>query len=253
VRFPHQRHAARDIECGVCHLKAAAGARSGPTRDVPTMKLCYECHRRDAAASTACRTCHIVQRDGRLATRYGDTVLTPPRWLVGPTHGADWVQRHAPVAGADTELCAACHREKMCQDCHSGRLRPRDVHPGDWIATHGINTRLDSPRCRGCHRAQSFCITCHRRSGVAPDAPARARPPGSGNYHRGMSTEQICRRARHDIVACASCHSESSCIRCHAAINPHPAGFQHRCQNLARRNQRACVKCHNNDVWKRCE
>ncbi|MFO8071554.1 MAG: cytochrome c3 family protein [Polyangia bacterium] len=250
VRFSHAAHGGRD--CAECHPRAAAGEARGPVRDVAGMRSCYACHEDDRRASAECRTCHLVEADGKLVTRISGEVLTPPAWLAGSNHGPDWKGRHARAAGRDSSDCAACHRESFCRDCHGGGRRPRDVHPGDWLAGHGVGIRMDNPHCRSCHRSQSFCISCHRRSGVAPDSPAEKRPPGSGGYHRGIATEQVCRRARHDITSCVSCHSEGSCIRCHGTIRPHPPGWSRRCAPLARRNHRACAKCHDGEVWRRC-
>jgi hypothetical protein len=251
VRFSHRAHAAE--ACGDCHPAAAAGRKAEAGRDVVGMRTCYACHEGKGRALAACRTCHIAHADGRIVTEIGGALLTPPDWLKGGTHGADWRGNHAAVAGSDSEFCASCHQESWCSRCHAAKIRPRDIHPGDWLFAHGVSTRMDNPRCRSCHRSQSFCIGCHRRAGVAPDSPSNARPEGVDRFHRGESPEQICRRARYDIEACASCHSESSCITCHAAINPHPSGFAHRCKPLAQRNRRACAKCHSDNVWHRCQ
>jgi len=251
LRFSHAAHRAE--ACASCHPIAGARESRDAGRDVVGMRACYSCHRDGGRRLAECRTCHLVQKDGRLVKAVPERPMLPPVWLKGPTHGADWVQTHAPVAGADSAFCAACHRETECLDCHAGRLRPRDVHPGDWIGIHGLSGRMDNPRCAGCHRSQSFCIGCHRRTGVAPDSPSGARPPGSGAYHRESSPEEICRRARQDITSCVSCHSESSCVTCHATINPHPPGFSRRCKPLARKNHGACLKCHGDDgIWRRC-
>ena len=53
-------------------------------------------------------------------------------------------------------------------------------------------------------------------------------------------------------AACASCHTESYCIQCHAAepsaiaapINPHPSNWLDICGAAMSRNQTACLKCH---------
>ncbi|MCP4599608.1 MAG: cytochrome c3 family protein [Proteobacteria bacterium] len=253
VRFSHAAHQT-EIKCRACHPKAAANQPTGTELDIPSMRQCYSCHTK-GKGSTKCRTCHLVHKDGRLVTDFGGQKLKPPSWLKGPTHRMEWVGRHAAKAGADSGFCSACHRESFCQDCHTGRLRPRNVHPGDWMTTHGVSTRIDNPRCRGCHRKQSFCITCHRRSGVAPDSPAGSRPKGGlGRYHRGMENAQLMRRAKYDITSCVSCHSEGSCISCHRAkFNPHPPGFSRKCKKLAVRNRRACAKCHRDDALKRCK
>jgi len=252
VRFSHAAHKGT-VSCANCHPRSAGRLPRGPVADVPTMERCYRCHERRPGAA-ACRTCHIVHKDGRLFLDLEGERLPPPAWLKGPSHGPRWVERHAPAAGADSRYCASCHRESFCQDCHTGKLRPRDVHPGDWMTAHGVSTRLDNPRCRGCHRKQSFCITCHRRTGVAPDSPARAAVRGgSGRYHREMETNQLMRRARRDVTSCVSCHSEGSCLTCHTTVKPHPPGFKRKCKPLANRNRRACAKCHRDDAWRRCQ
>jgi hypothetical protein len=59
-------------------------------------------------------------------------------------------------------------------------------------------------------------------------------------------------QAARNIGSCASCHREEECSRCHSAThplnafpaNPHPPGFAARCRDLARSNDRACLKCH---------
>ncbi len=254
IRFSHKAHG-NNTGCGKCHKNAAAGTVNNPGRDIAVMGQCYNCHQQKKA-STACRSCHLANHDGRLLTEFSGTRLTPPTWLIGPNHGHTWVQHHASTAGRNSALCGSCHRESFCQDCHTGRLRPRNVHPGDWMAAHGVSTRLDNPRCRGCHRKQSFCITCHRRSGVAPDSPENSMPAGGpGRYHKGMTASKLMRRAKYDIAACVSCHNEGSCISCHKRpdLKPHPPGFKHKCQSLATRNRRACAKCHRDDVWHRCK
>jgi hypothetical protein len=251
IRFSHVAHDGR-VTCKACHPRAAAKLPRGAGADAPTMERCYRCHEGRPEAAE-CRVCHIVQRDGRLVIDIGGTRLLPPAWLKGPSHGPRWVERHAPAAGADSRFCASCHQESFCQDCHTGKLRPRNVHPGDWLTAHGVSTRLDNPRCRGCHRKQSFCITCHRRAGVAPDSPARSGARGgSGRYHKEMETSRLMRRARHDVTACVACHSEGSCVTCHTTVKPHPPGFERKCKPLAARNRRACAKCHRDDAWRRC-
>jgi hypothetical protein len=247
LRFSHKAHT--KTKCGSCHPKAQAQKDPGASLDVIGMKECFRCH-----SSSPCRKCHITDKDGRMITDFGKGKIIPPSWLVGKTHGMEWSGTHASLAGRDSDFCAACHHETFCSDCHSGARRPRKVHPGDWLTSHGVSTRLDNPRCKGCHREQSFCLTCHRRSGVAPDSPTKSKPPqGIGRYHKGMETRTLMRRAKQDIVSCVSCHSESSCVTCHIRINPHPPDFARRCKPLVVRNQNACVKCHTNDVARFCK
>lgn len=246
IRFSHIAHAATG--CSACHKRSAAGLPPLETLDVIGMKECFQCHK-----DSACRTCHLTDKNGKMISDFGQGKRIPPTWLKGMTHGGEWVGTHAVQAGSDSNFCAACHTEAFCRDCHSGARRPRKAHPGDWLTNHGVNTRLDNPNCQGCHRAQSFCITCHRRAGVAPDSPPNARPQeGTGRYHREMDTRTLMRRAKQNIVGCVSCHSESSCITCHVRYNPHPKDFARRCKTLAARNRNACVKCHTNDASQFC-
>lgn len=247
MRFSHKSH--QNVSCKTCH--PITGAAQDPTGnlDVIGMKECLKCHQ-----SSSCRTCHLTNQNGTMITNIGDKKLFPPRWLFGPTHGSEWTGTHASEAGRSSSKCASCHEERFCQVCHSGARRPRNVHPGDWLTAHGLNTRLDNPNCKGCHRTQSFCITCHRRSGVAPDSPLDSKPKdGRGRFHRGMDTPQLMRRAKHDVLSCISCHTESSCITCHARINPHPRDFKKRCRTLTQRNRQSCAKCHTNDVSRFCK
>lgn len=253
IRFSHLAHAKKQIPCGTCHPLSASRQKTDTFRDMPEMRQCYECHQKSKEASAECRVCHILHKDGRLVTRWNGVSMIPPTWLKGPTHGPEWAGSHAHSAAADSRFCGSCHRESFCRDCHSGRRRPRKIHPGDWLTTHGINTRLDTPRCRGCHRKQSFCITCHRRSGVAPDSPAGSRSIGGiGRYHNQMDTRTLMRRARSAVTSCVSCHSEGKCITCHTRQNPHPPNFRRQCRALANRNRRVCAKCHRDAPWTRC-
>lgn len=239
VRFSHKAHGAST--CASCH-PSGEDVHSSPS--LPSMRQCYDCHKKRTGAAD-CRRCHLVQGDGRLRTRLDGVLLQPPPWIIGPNHGSGWAGEHAATAGHRSSLCGACHSNKFCQDCHSGALRPRNLHPGDWIGTHGTATRFDNPRCQGCHRTQSFCLTCHRRAGVATDSPSATRPrQGAGRLHGTTSVSELMRRGKKNITACVSCHTESSCIACHSLVNPHPASWKHRCSKLGPRSETACRKCH---------
>ncbi len=246
IRFSHKAHG--EQSCESCH-----GASGDSGFEQISMKRCYGCHRSGKRNLTSCRTCHLVEADGRMKTLFNDEALIPPAWLRGPSHGVGWVGNHARPAGRDSSFCANCHREAECTNCHNGKAKNKQIHPSDWVNTHGVHSSMDSPRCMSCHRTQGFCLSCHRRSGVAPDAPTSKRGKKPSRFHGNATPEKICRRARTNITACASCHSESSCISCHAAINPHPAGFSRNCKPLARKSSRACAKCHRGNVEKRCQ
>jgi hypothetical protein len=61
--------------------------------------------------------------------------------------------------------------------------------------------------------------------------------------------------AQRNIGACVSCHSEDSCLACHATtgavtpglnVSPHGPSFARsaRCDSLASHNRRVCLRCH---------
>jgi hypothetical protein len=244
VRFSHASH--RDVACVHCHDSARK-----PVDDTYDMKSCYRCHQNESRHLTACRVCHEVIADGRPGVLESGQTLLPPNWLKGPTHDARWANRHARIAGSDSPFCGNCHQNRFCVECHAGATRSRSIHPGDWMGMHGVQAGMNTPRCTSCHRTQTFCITCHRRSGAAPDAPI-ARRTRRTSVHGQQTPAQICQRARRNITACASCHSEASCVTCHARISPHPAGWRRRCGALAASNPGACAKCHPGSPQERC-
>jgi hypothetical protein len=149
-------------------------------------------------------------------------------------------------------------------DCHDGRVRPRRIHPNDWLSLHAISARQASSRCTDCHRQQSFCVSCHQRTGVAQRAPATAassrgrfHPPTSIWTEPPRSAGHHAWEAQRNMNVCVSCHTERDCTSCHATqaagatrhqgartMNPHPPGFRTRCQAPFRRNARPCLVCH---------
>ena len=262
LRFSHVKHVARNIGCGHCHGRVAEVELA--TRDqLPRMAGCLTCHALDGAARGdargGCPTCHLTELDGRLKTTFSTGPLLPPQWMRGAAHTADWIERHKSVAGDDSAFCASCHSTKECVDCHDGRVRPRKVHPNDWLSMHAQAARQDNPRCTSCHQLQSFCGDCHRRTGVARDAPSGARPTGRRFHlppeqwtHAPRGPQHHAWEAMRNLNACVSCHSERDCATCHATkrvgggagVNPHPVGFRERCGPALRRNPRPCLVCH---------
>ena len=59
-------------------------------------------------------------------------------------------------------------------------------------------------------------------------------------------------QAQRNLRQCASCHREELCLTCHSAqassyqVSPHPRGWatSRRCEALAARNPRLCLRCH---------
>ena len=262
LRFTHKKHLVRNIGCAQCH--GAVEELELATRDqLPRMAGCFTCHAMSGSsagdAKGECTGCHLTRPSGVMETSFSTGKLVPPPWLHGADHGPDWVMRHRPVAAANSAMCGSCHESKECTDCHDGKVRPRNVHPNDWISMHPQAARQDDPRCVSCHQLQTFCADCHRRVGVARDAPSANRV-GAQRFHppaavwttapRGPSHHAF--EAMRNLNACVSCHSERDCATCHAAkglrggagINPHPLGFEASCSGPLQRNPRPCYVCH---------
>lgn len=272
--FTHKKHLARNIRCGQCH--GAVEELEQATRDqLPRMSGCFHCHQRDDAASqgdakSACTTCHLKElgegpprvseapglAGGRIRTVFASGILQPPRWLENAQHTPDFLQRHRLVAAADSQLCANCHKEDYCTDCHDGRVRPRSIHPSDYISMHPVEARMAMQRCTSCHEEQSFCLTCHMRVGVSMDSPtgvrdsARFHPPKVIWSDAPRQPGHHSFEAERNLNACVSCHTERDCVTCHGGggigggFNPHRANFQAGCGAQFRRNPRPCLVCH---------
>jgi hypothetical protein len=269
LKFDHRVHAERNIGCAQCHGAVERLEHAGRDQ-LPRMLGCLVCHGRSGeaagAASGECTTCHLS--DGpRLKTQFASGTLVPPYWLKDAAHGPDWLLRHRSVAGDDSRFCASCHEEKECVDCHDGRVRPRRIHPNDFLSLHAALAKTDSPRCSSCHQKQSFCLSCHQRSGVTATGPntamaqrGRFHPPASLWTNAPRSAGHHAWEAQRNLNVCISCHTERDCVSCHSTrevggpgglpagmgrgLDPHPPGFRSRCGQALRRNARPCLVCH---------
>ncbi|MCA9623467.1 MAG: cytochrome c3 family protein, partial [Myxococcales bacterium] len=266
LRMNHKAHVDRNIDCAQCH--GMVGELEAATREqLPRMAGCFSCHAQSGAAQGeakgACNVCHTTEPSGVLTTEFSTGLLQPPQWLHAAAHTPDWIARHKGVAGGNSDLCSNCHRSEFCTDCHDGRVRPRNIHPGDFLSMHAQAARQDNPRCVSCHQLTSFCADCHRRVGVARDAPSGSRlsgrrfhPPASVWTNGPRSAMHHGWEAQRNINACVGCHAERDCATCHAdkgvrggaGINPHPPGFASGCRAPFRRNPRPCLVCHQSEA-----
>lgn len=283
LKFNHRLHASRGIGCALCHT-AAAGQGMVTREDLPMMASCLACH--DGKQATArCGACHLTEPDGRLRVQLtsaatiaagGTGLLQPSGSLRGfDAHGPTFRRDHAQ-AGRDEKYCLSCHRRNECIDCHGGVVRPPDIHPSDYVSLHVVDARRNVPDCSSCHRLQTFCVGCHQRTGVGPEATGgqpgvratnpfgtgtglkQFHPPGWARDAAGVviatprpNSHSV--QAKRNIRTCVSCHREESCLACHSAdstrgptISPHGPNFggTARCRFLASRNRRVCLKCH---------
>ena len=262
LRFPHRLHVKRGTTCLHCHPGVDQAKRVGAPH-LPKMALCLKCHKGSGRASGRCITCHERLPGGRMRARYPDGVLKPGPSLPTLQHGPLFKKRHKVAARARKKTCRACHQRSTCLRCHGGVTRPAKIHVGNTLLLHGRRARANRAKCKACHTSQRFCQRCHSRTGLS--STSRRSPfvtPGVRKFHGAnwaSSTSRSRARNRHrvhakrNVAVCTSCHTQSSCTRCHArrrvgglSMNPHGPGFasSRRCRRLARKNRRSCIRCH---------
>lgn len=233
IRFSHERHLKMPEirgQCMACHT----GAVEPSSTLFPPMQQCLGCHEHSAQFERAeCGPCHEAEDVRR---------LLPESFL---RHDDAWLRHHGPDAAQSETLCATCHSQAECNDCHdltqslSRELRRPDdisrerVHPPDFLSRHPLEAASQPTRCSTCH-TPATCDGCHVERGVSAQSPGALTPhppgwvggnPASRDFHGHA--------ARRDLLACASCHDQgpaTNCIRCHSVGgyggNPHPRGWQ---------------------------
>jgi len=127
-------------------LGACAATRSLPARhpeEVTERPLCSDCHE---------------------------------EWQKAYDHTEAFVAGHGAAAAGTRELCASCHPQAFCADCHGYReeISPAEKeagdpgallpHPRNYLVRHRVDGRLDPASCFRCHgrRNDARCTPCHR-------------------------------------------------------------------------------------------
>jgi hypothetical protein len=275
LRFDHSVHVKKGVPCAHCH---DMGQVDVATRaQLPEMATCLECH--DAAttktrgqfhAPARCITCHPGQPDNTLVQVFPSGILRPSGKIKGDAHTIDFRTHHAAVAKNDEKYCQSCHRQDFCASCHNSVVKPFDFHGNDYISRHPIEARRNDPNCGSCHRGQSFCLSCHERMGVVDAKTGRGNaftpnggtrtfhPPGWSNTVATNNPNHHAWEAQRNLRQCVACHRQETCLQCHASnginqgagqqnnVSPHPPDWagSNRCQSLADRNVRMCLRCH---------
>ena len=199
LRFDHLVHLAKSqaplrpaaaaaASCLDCHT--AAGAAWMAVQP-PVVARCFSCHKLGpdhlAAPDTACATCHLpLNRATRLTRADIAAIDTPPSHRV-PAFMAAGNVGHGALAkvpgGGIAASCATCHARDFCLMCHVDAPEQPTVQAlaKDERAT-AIAVRLAAPP-----------------SHAVPDFLER---------HGG--------RVRAEQRQCATCHTQESCLACHA-------------------------------------
>jgi hypothetical protein len=268
LKFDHAVHVDKGVPCLRCHDKVDK-LELATRAQLPSMPLCLGCHdsrKGGLHGPSRCATCHLMKPDNTLEQQLPSGTLMPSGVLRGDAHTLDFRTHHNVVAANDEKYCANCHRQDFCLNCHNGVIKPLDFHGNDYVSKHAIEARKNEPRCDSCHRLQSFCLGCHERLGIVDRATgSSAFGPGSGRqFHPSGWADPVAGpnhhkwQAERNIKQCASCHRQETCLECHATngsaagsagkmwVNPHPPDWRGstRCQSLADRNVRVCLRCH---------
>ncbi|HEY0673273.1 MAG TPA: cytochrome c3 family protein [Longimicrobiales bacterium] len=226
--------------------KRAGFAESHGALAEANVQRCSNCHTREG-----CLQCH----SGRVAA---DEIAALPLRDVAPgvdmpargrVHPANFATAHGNTAGANGESCTSCHAESFCSDCHQG-ADSRKFHPANFVSRHAQAVYAGETECSSCHSRETFCQSCHNRLGMTANGERTTQ------FHTGQAIWllQHGQPARQNLESCTSCHTQSSCARCHSSkggwgVSPHgsavPSG------KLADKNQITCLRCHYSGTFRR--
>ncbi|HVB31551.1 MAG TPA: cytochrome c3 family protein [Gemmatimonadaceae bacterium] len=246
-----------------------ADARANP-------QTCASCH-----TQTSCRSCHIGNlgadviaklpdaKPGRApgvvlvkASRAGAAPLdaAPPARAVNAAevtrplapqdtvlmrvhvHPDGFATNHKSAAASGQLNCQGCHQPRDCTSCHDGVSTRRDFHPDDFMARHANSAYTQDQNCSSCHRVETFCRSCHQKSGIATTGGVR----GTAHTGQPLWLLQHGQAARQGLTTCTSCHQQRDCLRCHSSLGMHvnPHGPDFNAQAMGSRNMQMCMVCH---------
>ncbi len=242
--FAHARHVPKlGGQCVPCHT-AAGEVSQGSMR--PGMAQCFTCHEHsDQWKVRDCQGCHVDL----------------PKELVRPSshviHDGDFIREHGIRAASARELCATCHAEPFCAQCHGvttaalpwkfsfDRPSLAGLHRAGFRLRHADEARSNPGLCTTCHSNDRFCNDCHAQKRLSAGSGGRSPHPEGWVRARGGEHGRV---ARMDPLSCASCHGgagEALCVGCHRVGgpggNPHGRGFT---SALDKTRDQPCRMCH---------
>lgn len=228
LNMDHTKHLERvkDEDCTVCHKQLPDPLWTEGL--APPMDACFTCHEHEEQyARGECEPCHK------------DLARFPLKPLANYSHRAEFVKNHRQEARSGAAMCANCHEDSFCAECHAKTVDHKVeyvhaesversfIHRNDFLSRHPIEAKADQSMCMRCH-GTNFCQACHVQHGLLPGAEGALNPHpqgfGDGKAHGAA--------ARKDIVGCAACHDQgaaSNCVSCHkvggVGGNPHPPSW----------------------------
>ncbi|MCA9551854.1 MAG: cytochrome c3 family protein [Myxococcales bacterium] len=271
--FPHRAHVTKGIACTRCHEGMDSAGEDGPLH-IPDTTRCVECHV-DPHDARTCSNCHSAELSlERVKSAKHHLRFEHQKHL--PVVASNCARCHVEVAEAERPLlppmaaCLACHehegtfQDASCEQCHVDleveQSRPAShlVHDEDYVNRHGPEAAASRALCDSCHTERQ-CASCHGAN--VPALPQRLNfdRPELGGLHRAGFASRHDREAKTDPGLCFTCHTETSCQRCHedrgiaganATRNPHPAGWVGIGQNnnahgaAAWSDPASCAGCH---------
>jgi hypothetical protein len=204
---------------------------------------CANCHTR-----ASCATCHAGSFP--ILASLPAPPASDPRGVRIPhtaeVHPPGFQTRHGVEAADGGSTCAGCHAQEFCADCHAGAATPR-FHEPDFVDRHGPDVYAADVECTSCHSTEVFCRACHGGSGLA----SRGRLDVAFHTSNPFWLTGHGQAARQGLEGCVTCHSETDCLRCHAAvggwgINPHGPGFDP--SRLSEVGRLGCLPCHRGGI-----
>jgi hypothetical protein len=257
ARFDHTKHRKLFPTCTICHAGAVQENAAiwpdpgscGSCHDGVIQKRVEWSP--PGPRVTNLRFDHLLHQRAVIA-RPAATGLSPPRCMDCHAEvGAEWMNLHPPVV----TRCLVCHGvqtahlaapDSACATCHmplaqATRLTrvaiaaidtPPSHRAPDFAAAAGHGALSKAPgggvaaSCATCH-ARDFCLTCHVDAPEQPVITALERDPRATAIQVTLAAPESHRAAtflarhggqvRTDARRCMTCHTQESCLACHAA------------------------------------
>ncbi len=163
-------------------------------------------------------------------------------------HPDGFTTNHKAAASSGQLDCQGCHQPRDCTACHDGVSRRGNYHPDDFMSRHAEAAYAQEQNCSTCHRVETFCRSCHQKSGIASNGGVR----GTAHTGQPLWLLQHGQAARQGLTACTACHQQRDCLRCHSSlglhVNPHGPNFD--AATMEAKNKQMCLICHLTDPLK---